>query len=67
MKYFFCWFNCNILEMISLAVKTTEEIGKISTGVEFEITFITVGHAVTTVESTGNIFMFPLFVQILSM
>ena len=44
--------------MVSLAVKTTEVIGKILTGVEFETTFITVGHAVTTVESTGNIFMF---------
>ena len=43
--------------MISLAVKTTEEIGKILTGVEFETTFITVGHTGTTDESTGNRFV----------
>ena len=56
-----CFCGC------SLAVKTTEVIGKILTGVEFETTFITVGLTGITVESTGNRFMFPLFVQILSM
>ena len=63
---FHCWFNCNIIEIIRLAVKTTEVIGKILTGVEFETTFITVVLTGITVESTGNRFMFPLFVQILS-
>ena len=36
--------------MVSLAVKTTEVIGKLLTGVEFETTLITVGHTGTTVE-----------------
>ena len=57
---FYCWFNCNIHEIISLAVKTTEVIGKILTDVAFETTFITVGLTGITVESTGNRFMFPL-------
>ena len=36
--------------MICLAVKTTEVISKILTGVEFETTLITVRHTGTTVE-----------------
>ena len=36
--------------MVSLAVKTTEVIGKMLTGDEFETTLITVGHTGTTVE-----------------
>ena len=36
--------------MVSLAVKTTEVIGKILSGVEFETTLLTVGHTGTSVE-----------------
>ena len=40
----------SILEIISVAVNTTEVIGKILPGVEFETTLLTVGHTVTSVE-----------------